>query len=448
MNQKKLSKYFNPPKILILIFLTVTFLFNIGGCGHSQSSGSYSVKPAFKGIESTAKVAIIINDFSTKYSPISEKKLYENIQAALKDLNLNIKLIPPDEFRKLALPNSTSDKSTTISWHELIKDSAFRDRIEPLALKYLILIEPDSQSSFDFEAKPYSKSDVIGFGFGWSQIRSTGLVAKVIDLSEPREIAEILSNAVKEGGYGLGAGVGISMVFPIVFPIISPAGDDFGLAGKELAENIAALFSIPSFKKIKSVKSAVKQENGNIEICAEFEDLNELGSSESYIVTLPLSSLKDGTTDPEVLGFKRYQRCIYGMVSIVYYLYPIENAKKGCDKISSRSLTSGSVLSIGKLIVDLEKICQISALLNSVNEGHPNIERVYEVHFASKEEGIIVEKENNVTKDELAKGPQEVRLIYWPPQITQEATNTPIFTIGLAGGYKFLRHFPISVSGG
>jgi hypothetical protein len=58
------------------------------------------------------------------------------------------------------------------------------------------------------------------------------------------------------------------------------------------------------------------------------------------------------------------------------------------------------------------------------------------VHFASKEEGIIVEKENNVTKDELAKGPQEVRLIYWPPQITQEATNTPIFTIGLAGGYK------------
>jgi hypothetical protein len=61
MKQKRFSNYFSLQKILIRIYLTITLLFiYIGGCGHSQSSGSYRVKPSFKGIRSSARVSVII----------------------------------------------------------------------------------------------------------------------------------------------------------------------------------------------------------------------------------------------------------------------------------------------------------------------------------------------------------------------------------------------------
>lgn len=430
--------------------LSIILILLVFGCGHTQRSGSYSIKPGFKGLESRAKITVILNDISSKDSTILEKKLNESIQAAFEDLNLNIKMIPPDEVRKLALPNLTSDKSATIEWHKLIKDSAFRDSIESLALRYMILIEPKLKSNVEFgEAGHVDYLDDSYGAVGWFQTHSTGLVAKIIDLSESREIAEAQSEEEIQDRYGLGFIAGGSGAGPYVipFPIISPAGDHFALACKELAEHIAVLFTVPSFKKIKRVKSAVKQENGDIEICVEFDDSSELGGSQSYIITLPFSSL-NGPADLLTFGFRKEDRkgnimyySRYGKVrsyipdDIDYYVSPIVRAKKGCEKISSGSSTLESVLPVEKLTVDWEKIDQLSSVLNILNKENLYLERVYEVNFVLDEKGIAVEKGNDETTDELAKGPQEIRLIYWPPQIAREGTYMQTIPIGIAGGY-------------
>jgi len=374
--------------------------------------------------------------------------LNEKIQATFEDLNLNIKMIPPDEVRKLALPNYISDKGAIIEWHKVINDNAFRDKIESLSLRYIILIEPKLRSVESWKSD--SNADWNYFAFYRSHKHLKSLLAKVIDLSESRQVAEVHSDQADEARYGIGGIGGFTGYGPgaIVFPIISPTKDHFDLACKELAENISALFTIPSFKKIKSVKSAVKKGNGDIKICAELEDSRGLGSSEFYIINLPLSSLKDGVADLETLGFRkegckgnivytayRYGSKNYCTDDIIYYLFPLDKTQKGCSKISYESLTMESVLPIEKLIVDLEKISQLSSLLNSRNKEHPYLERVYEINFVSDEEGIVIEKGDDDTKEELGKSPQEIRLIYCPPQIAQEATNQPIFTMGFAGGY-------------
>ena len=41
------------------------------GCGHSQSSGYYRVKPAFSGFESRARISVILNDVSRTYLKIN-----------------------------------------------------------------------------------------------------------------------------------------------------------------------------------------------------------------------------------------------------------------------------------------------------------------------------------------------------------------------------------------
>jgi hypothetical protein len=431
-------------------YLSIILIIFVFGCGHTQSSGSYRVKPSFKGLESHAKIAVVLNNISGKDTVILEKKLNENIQATFDDLNVNIKMIPPDEVRKLAFPNLTPDKSATIQWHKLINDSAFRDSIESLALRYMILIELKLKSNVEFGEAGHIPYLDEGYGaVGWFQTHSTGLVAKIIDLSESREIAEAQSEAEMKERYGLGFMAGSSGygAYVIPFPIISPEGDHFALACKELAEHIAVLFTIPSYKKIKRVKYAVKQENGDIEICVEFDDSSEPVSSQSYILTLPLSSLK-GPADLSALGFRKEDRkgntayyLRYGRVlsyipdDIDYYLYPIERAKKGCEKISSGSPTIESVLPVEKLTVDLEKINELSILLNGLNEEHPYLERVYEVTFVSEEEATIIKKADDETDDELAKHRQEIRLIYCPPQIIQEATYMQLYPIGVAGGY-------------
>jgi hypothetical protein len=372
-----------------------------------------------------------------------EKDIAKCISQATKDLSI----FSSDKFHKIVLSDLNLPENYSIqkAIDQIFKNESILKRIEPLNIHYIVLItqyQIQKQSDAEF-------SDII-FGnafifpdFDFKEKRKILSKAVVFDLKRKGVSGEVISSVYagwRESSVGYWN---------------SPKGLIENRACEDFAVKIVKFISgkdpdvkPTAIKKIKSVKSAVKQENGDIKVCAELANSMGLGSFESYIINLPLSSLKDGVADLETLGFRKegckgnivyteydYGRRKYCADDIIYYFFPIEKTQKDCSQISSESLTMGSVLPIEKLTVNLKKIGQLSSLLNSRNKEHPYLERVYEVNFVSDEEGIAIENGDDGTKETLGKNAKEIRLVYYPPQIAQEASNMPIFPMGFSGGY-------------
>ena len=385
---------------------------------------------------------VVLSEAKSLWHPY-EKDIAKCISEATEDLSI----FSSDKFHKIVLSDLNLPENYSIqkAIDQILKNGSILKRIEPLNIHYIVLITQyriQKQSDAEF-------SDII-FGnafifpdFDFKEKRKILFKAVVFDLKRKGVSGEVISSVYagwRESSVGYWN---------------SPNGQIEDRACEDFAVKIVKFIAgkdpevkPTSIKKIKSVKSAVKQENGDIKVCVGFENSRGFRSSESCIINLPLSSLKDGVADLETLGFRKegckgnivyteydYGRQKYCTDDIIYYLFPIEKAPKGCSQISSESLKMESVLPIEKLTVDSEKISQLSSLLKSRNKEHPYLERVYEINFVSDEEGIPIEKEDDGTKEELGKSAQEIRLVYYPPQIAQEATNMPIFPMGFSGGY-------------
>jgi hypothetical protein len=132
----------------------------------------------------------------------------------------------------------------------------------------------------------------------------------------------------------------------------------------------------PHYKywNIKSVQSAVEQDNGDISFCVELNNG----------ITITPSALSGRNDLHERLGLDSGE---YPLSNTLYYWYPIERVESGCDKITQGNLSTKSILPIEKLIVDSQD--QLNDLLNSYNNSRIKPNKILEVRYVSKDISII-----------------------------------------------------------
>jgi len=219
------------------------------------------------------------------------------------------------------------------------------------------------------------------------------------------------------------------LLFPLSIVLLFYLSGCATIAAVDWAEQKASPELNCDYRKIKSVVSAVKQQNGDISICIELIDIAGKEAPKLKTVTLPFSDLT-GTVVPGVdiesssspSGCPIYDR-----------LYPVEKTKKGCGKISSGNESSRVVLPIERLEFDKEDKNRLYDLLNIYTKGAQYAERLYEINFVNYENGT----ENATNGDEAIDHQtryfvSDVLFVYWPNP-TSRQKHHPII---IAGTYE------------
>jgi hypothetical protein len=161
------------------------------------------------------------------------------IGESFRQIHSTLRIVSPDEFRRAAFSDQTSDQMTFTypipeSQQTLLSSQAFRDRIAPLRLRYLV--------SVDEEESRRSTVEGARGGIGLTWYRSFRLTAFVIDLEDGRAVAQILVRAEGESNFALLLGV-----IPIGWattvrpgPVCRTLGEGLGnfLAGRDPAYGI------------------------------------------------------------------------------------------------------------------------------------------------------------------------------------------------------------------
>jgi hypothetical protein len=196
---------------------------------------------------------------------------------------------------------------------------------------------------------------------------------------------------------------------------------------------------------IKKVRTAAKQENGDISVCVDLTDLADAEEPEPYTIVLPISSLAKGDADKKVHGFMNasgsYEMHMYDLYPYPsdwkFYLYPVEKAQKGCDKIFSDNFsTVVSTFPIEKINVPITNPLADShsfGIYKILKKKLSQEEKIYVVRLFSAEAGPENASYSHELINERVYEPIKIHLIYWPSQIRQEQER--INPIGLVGGY-------------
>ena len=126
---------------------------------------------------------------------------------------------------------------------------------------------------------------------------------------------------------------------------------------------------------IKRIESAVKQENGNVALCVELNNSNEIEEHKLYTITIPLAILNGEANQHERHGFYS------GECPVPCYWYPIEKVENGCGKITPENLSTKSVLPIEKVTIHSQD--QFYDFLNSSSKTQISPDKMFEVNDPS-----------------------------------------------------------------
>ena len=172
-------------------------------------------------------------------SPELEKQVTECVESALGGNQPAIRIISPNQLRKLAFPGLTIDQlpSGYFSWRSLLRDPAFYNKVAPLGLRYVLAVNTQ-ESRRVTEAEWTAATSMLG-GPGpsltWSWENEVLLEAIVVDAARRR-----IAGAVHAYAKG-NSGAGISLLtFPS--PFLLPHGRvsfPFGVACRGLGEALA-----------------------------------------------------------------------------------------------------------------------------------------------------------------------------------------------------------------
>ncbi len=126
---------------------------------------------------------------------------------------------------------------------------------------------------------------------------------------------------------------------------------------------------------ITKIESVVKQENGDISLCVELGNPDEIEKPELKTITIPLAIIEGEANQHGRHGFSPGEcpsRC---------YWYPIEKVENGCDKISPENASSESILPIEKLTIDSQD--QLYEFIDSHNANQKITGKIFEVSHVS-----------------------------------------------------------------
>lgn len=141
----------------------------------------------------------------------------------------------------------------------------------------------------------------------------------------------------------------------------------------ELANEKAA----PQYEywNITKIESVVKQENGDVSLCVELDNPDDIEKPKLKTITIPLAMINAEANQDVRHGFSPGEcpsRC---------YWYPIEKVENGCDKITPENTSSTSILPIEKLTIDSQD--QLYEFIDSHNANPKITGKIFEVSHVS-----------------------------------------------------------------
>ena len=194
--------------------------------------------PTGLALEDTIAV-ILTAPVKDEYSAELENQVTECVQGALGGIHPGIRIIPPNQFRKLAFPDLTIDQipSGYFPWQSLLRDPVFHNKIAPLGLRYMRALNTE-ESRRVTDAEWTAATSMLGGpgpSLSWSWENEVLMEAIVVDARHRR-----IAGAVHAYAKG-NSGAGVSLVtFPI--PFLLPHGMvsfPFGVACRGLGEALA-----------------------------------------------------------------------------------------------------------------------------------------------------------------------------------------------------------------
>lgn len=189
--------------ILRLIILTAF----LSGCAHEPSI--YFTRDYPTGLENDEAVSVVLEkyfecvemDCTDSKTQAKEQDIYNLIAQKIGKIKPNINMVPFDKFRSIAFPGQAfnDSKITPDSIIRLLNDAAFLNRISPLRLRYLIILEL------------HASKGVVGTGVELSQFPVWGIVrsskknvtvtATIVDVKRKQVSGKISSSKWGESGY-------------------------------------------------------------------------------------------------------------------------------------------------------------------------------------------------------------------------------------------------------
>jgi hypothetical protein len=168
--------------------LAMTWLW--AGCTTAQVQATRQIHTR---IETHEPVAIVVSPETTEVT----SDAVGCISKVLRERFPNLRIVLPDEFHKLAFPDVALELAprALIYLPLLLNDPAFRARITPLDLRYLISV----QGKTDQKAKPFFGGAggyggaVTWFGAEWD--RKSNVTASILDLKQDTGAGEIRASA-------------------------------------------------------------------------------------------------------------------------------------------------------------------------------------------------------------------------------------------------------------
>jgi hypothetical protein len=189
-----------------------------------------------------------------------------------------------------------------------------------------------------------------------------------------------------------------------------------------------------NFWSLSAVRSAHAMPGGEVFACAEFRD-SPADTPQAYTIELSQAS-RIGRTYADFMpaGYNRTEspREAEAPTDIVWYLYPLKEAQKGCAKATGESPFPDSGLKIETVQIHCEDQSRLQEILLSPDGGAVNEGRVIEVSFASGSHGP---KAGPELKKESMVGPpgtRDVLLVYLPAAGSEEQPRV----LGIAGAFE------------
>jgi hypothetical protein len=178
-----------------------------------------------------AIAVILAQPPEVEYSAQLEKKVLECIKDALADKHPTVRVVPSDEFRRVAFRDLTPEQilsgDSYWEWNQLAKDPAFATRTAPPDLRYLIIVSGGTTTDTRFDVE--GGGQVMAWEIIWH--KESDLRARIIDLKQGREAGIVRASASGET-------VWLWPPAPLVIPTFPE-----GRACSELGEGVAKVLA-------------------------------------------------------------------------------------------------------------------------------------------------------------------------------------------------------------
>jgi hypothetical protein len=182
-------------EVVRVVCLIVPMILPLLGAGCSTTPSGQEQTSAVAGQDA---VTVLLNYLGLEGRTM-EQEMVDCVSDAIRRSHPNVRVVPPDEFRRVAFPDLTPDAAPRSPRYlgMLLDNTVFRESIAPLRLRYVIMIggETRVEQKGGMTMLPAS---VPGGPFpvgGWVRNNETELVASILDLAQTRPSAELNASA-------------------------------------------------------------------------------------------------------------------------------------------------------------------------------------------------------------------------------------------------------------